>query len=141
MNRSRRGAARARVRVQGKRAAVAALIGVLFASPLLARPPVAPALDYHLSGKQLAELRRLALAGDAQSSRRIADFEVFVEHSEGDYQFWLRLAAEQGHCDSMLRLAQWYRARSEHADHAQRALDWDRRALASDGCPADHDRD
>lgn len=73
--------------------------------------PKAPALDYDMSQEEIEVSRTRAVGGDAQSSRRLADYSIFVGSDEHEYAFWLRLSAEQGNCDSIFRYLQWHENR------------------------------
>lgn len=75
----------------------------------------APALDYDLPREELEGLKSRALSGDSEASRRIANYSIFVESDEFDYAFWLRLSAEQGNCDSIIRYLQWIENRHPDA--------------------------
>lgn len=94
----------------------------------------APALHYDLTSEELQLLKSEALRGRADSARRIADFRIFVESDEDDYYFWLRLSAELGHCNSMIRLSQWYRARSKASDRAERSSHWENAGRSPENC-------
>lgn len=106
------------------------LLPLCFA-PVVGAAPVAPALQHDLTAEQTLQLRAAALNGDAEASRRLADFALFIESHEEDYAFWLRLSAEQGNCDSLRRWLQWREHRATGgAGQATRSASLRKRSLS-----------
>lgn len=89
--------------------------------------------DDVILGSELEQVKGLAVNGDSSASKRLWRFYSLVENNLDEWRFWLRLAAEQGDCRSIVDLA---KALIYVDKNQSSAADWARKANVK-GCDAE----
>lgn len=89
--------------------------------------------DDVILGSQIEGVKLAAVRGDSSASKRLWRFYIMVENDYAEWRFWLRLAAEQRDCRSMVELA---KALNNVDKNERLAADW-AQAAASHDCKAE----
>lgn len=97
------------------------MIKTLFLCCLYAANTYHPAAEFFYSEDQLLLMKKNALKGDSSDALKISNYYFMYKNDVEDGKFWLRISSENGNCEAVIRLAQYYISGEPSARNIERA--------------------